>query len=200
MEGLDVSPEQAVCNYAPSGLRAEGIESVGTKARSTMGAYRGCWWLLHTKPRQEKALLGDLKRREVAAYLPLVKQRRSYGSRLVVVEIPLFPGYMFLCGTGEDRHIALTTNRVVRVIDVADQRRLIAELHQVDQLVERSESVDVYPGLKVGRRCSVTGGSLRGLSGVVLRRRGVSRMYIGVEILGQSAVVEIDCALLEPIE
>lgn len=195
-----MSPDQAVCDYTPNGLRIEGADSVGTGAVPAIGSYRGCWWLLHTKPRQEKALLRDLKRREVEAYLPLVKQRRSYGSRSVIVEIPLFPGYMFLCGTEEDRYIALTTNRVVRVIDVADQRRLVAELHQIDQLVERGESVDMYPGLKEGRRCSVTGGALRGLCGVVLRRRGVSRMYIGVEILGQSAVVEIDCALLEPIE
>lgn len=173
---------------------------VDTFDSSPIDAYLGWWWLLHTKPRQEKALFGDLERRGISAYLPLARLQRQYGKRRTTVEIPLFPGYLFLCGTAEDRQAALTTNRIVRAIEVADQLRLVADLRRISRLVDSGEPIDVYPGLRVGRECRVTGGPLRGLRGVVLRRRSVSRMYMGVDILGQSAVVEIDCALLEAIE
>jgi hypothetical protein len=60
--------------------------------------------------------------------------------------------------------------------------------------------VDLYPGLRRGRRCRVVAGSLKGVEGVVLRRRGLYRVYVGVEALGQSAELEIDPSLLEVIE
>jgi len=37
-------------------------------------------------------------------------------------------------------------------------------------------------------------GTLGGLEGVVIRRRGPWRVYVGVDFLGQSAELEIDAA------
>ena len=91
------------------------------------------------------------------------------------------------------------THRAARVIRVVDQERLRSELRHVYQVTASDEPVDLYPGLRRGRRCRVVRGSLRGLEGVVLRRRDPCRMYVGVEVLGQSAEVEIDPSLLEVI-
>jgi transcription antitermination factor NusG len=157
------------------------------------------WWLVHTKPRCEKALAGDLDKRGIAFFLPLAKVRRKYRSRTEDVRIPLFPSYMFVCGGEEERYATLTTHRAVNVIEVFDQRKLTNELRNVYLAVTSDKPVDLYAGLKQGQRCRVVRGSLQGLEGVVLRRRSLCRIYVGVEMLGQSAQVEIDPALLEMI-
>lgn len=158
------------------------------------------WWLVHTKARQEKALAAHLDTLGIHYFLPLVEVRRRHGGRITEVQIPLFPGYLFLSGKGEERQAALRTNRVANVLEVADQQRLMTDLRQIHRLTSNGAAVDVYPGLRRGRRCRITGGSLKGLEGVILRRRGVCRVSIAVDVLGQSAEVEIDGSLLEVIE
>lgn len=172
----------------------------GTDAPCPVDALLGRWWLVHTKSRQEKALATDLERRGVGCFLPLVRTKRRYSGRTFELTLPLFPSYLFLCGNDDDRYAALMTHRAAHVIAVTDQEALKAELRQIFRVTVSEQPVDLYPRLVRGRRVRVTGGSLQGLEGVVLRRRGACRIYVGVEVLGQSAELEIDPALLETIE
>lgn len=162
--------------------------------------YAGRWWLVHTRSRQEKALAADLDRLGIGYFLPLTPVRRRYGRRVFKLHIPLFPCYLFLCGGGDERYATLMTHRAAQVIEVFDQERFRFELRQIHLLTTSGAPADLYPGLRRGCRCRVTGGSLAGLEGVVLRRRGFCRVYVGVEVLGQSAELEIDPALVEPID
>ena len=82
---------------------------------------------------------------------------------------------------------------------MVNQERLKADLRHIYRVVASEEPVDLYPGIRQGRRCRVMRGPLNGLEGVVLRRRDVSRVYVSVDMLGQSAEVEIDVSLLETI-
>lgn len=169
-------------------------------AESPIDAFDGQWSVLHTMARNEKALAADLSKRGIGFFLPLAHVRRRYGGRSVHLRIPLFPGYLFLCGGIDERYVALTTHRVANVLEVLDQEGLKADLRQIYRTVCSDVPVDLYPGIRRGRRCRVTGGSLRGLEGVVLRRRDLCRVYLAVAILGQSAEVELDPGLLEIIE
>lgn len=160
----------------------------------------GPWWVVHTKSRCEKALAADLARSGIGCFLPLTAQRRRHGRRLVEVEWPLFPGYLFLAGDEEARYATLMTHRAAGVLPVFDQEQLKAELRQIHRVILSRQPVDLYPALRKGRRCRVTAGPLAQLEGVVLRRRNSCRIYVGVEVLGQSAELEIDPSLLEPID
>lgn len=163
-------------------------------------SFAGRWWAVHTKPRQEKALASDLGKLEVHCFLPLARVRRRSGGRTVETQHPLFPGYLFMCGNEEERLAALRTHRIVRVLDVGDQEGLRDSLRHIHRLVTSGQPVDPYPGIKPGRRYHVTSGPLRGLEGTVLRRNGISRIYVAVEMFGQSVEAEIDAALLELVD
>lgn len=165
-----------------------------------LDALPGRWWLVHTKSRMEKALATDLERLGIHAFLPLIRTQRRYSGRPVEVQLPLFPGYLFLCGDDNDRYTTLMTHRAAHVIAVADQELLRNELRQVYRVTTSSQRVDLYPGLQVGKRCRIIGGSLQGVEGVVLRRQGTCRVYLGVEVLAQSAELEIDPGLLEILD
>jgi len=160
----------------------------------------GRWWVLHTRARNEKVVALALARQRLWCYLPLVRVQRTYSKRRLTVTLPLFPGYLFLFGGFSAREKAWDTKRVASILHVEDQNRLRAELRQIHHAVESGESVGLFPALRKGRRCRIASGTLRGLEGVIIRRGGQCRMYLTVTILGQSAVVEIDGALLEVID
>ncbi len=160
-------------------------------------SFVGRWWAVHTKSRQEKALASDLERLGVGCFLPLARVRRRSAGRTVETQIPLFPGYLFMCGNEEERIAVLRTRRVVRVLDVGDQERLKDSLRQIHRMVTSDQPVDLYPGIRPGRRFRIVSGPLRGIEGTVFRRHGVSRIYVAIDMLGQSAEAEIDAASLE---
>jgi len=56
------------------------------------------WWVLHTKPRQEKSLARQLLEGKIGFYLPLITRRWRLRGRLMASHVPLFPGYVFLLG------------------------------------------------------------------------------------------------------
>ena len=161
--------------------------------------FDGQWWVAHAKPRQEKALAWDVLRGGGAYFLPMYEAKRRSRGRSWRTILPLFPGYLFLCGTGEDRSRALATHRVANLLEVTDQERLIRELSGIQKMLAAGVDVDVYPALRKGCRCRIRSGPLAGLEGRIDRRRGRDRFVVDVSILGQGAAVEIDADLLEVV-
>lgn len=161
---------------------------------------RGLWWVAHCRPRQEKALARELASADVAYFLPLYEVRRTSRGRSWTARLPLFPGYLFFCGGETARLSALRTNRVVRLIPVPDQARLVSELSGIHRLIASGLGVDPYPGLSAGARCRVRSGPLQGAEGTVVRRRDKVRFVVHVTILGQGAAVEIDGGKLEALD
>ncbi len=158
----------------------------------------GDWFVLHTRSRQEKALCADLLAMGVAHFLPLVETVRYYGRRKVRVELPLFPGYVFLRGTVEQAYDVDRTRKLANIIKVADQGALDAELRNIQLALRNGGELDPHPYLQQGAEVEVTAGPFRGLRGVVARRNQ-NRLVLNVAVLGLASVMEIDALLLEPV-
>jgi len=168
-------------------------------AVQTLAALEGRWWLGHTKARCEKAFAWELMRREIGYFLPMVRRVTVSGGRKRHVMLPLFPSYVFFCGSDQDRYTAMTTNRICQTIEVADQAGLISELTAIEKALLEQAPLDRYPFAAVGQRCRIAAGALKGLEGVVVQRNRRARIVLQVSILGQGAVVEVDADLLEPV-
>jgi transcription antitermination factor NusG len=157
------------------------------------------WFVLQTKPRQEKALASDLVAMSIDYYLPLQGQVRYYGTRKRERELPLFPGYVFLNGTLEDAYGADRTKRVARLIDVSDQVQIAWELAQIRRAVESGASLAPFHHLARGRLVEVSGGPFRGLQGVIEGCGRSDRLILGINLLGQAVSLEVDGSLLVPL-
>ena len=159
----------------------------------------GRWWVLHTRARNEKRVAAALADGGLCHYLPLVAVRRTYAKSSVVFDLPLFPGYVFLAGGYEACDRARRTNRVANILPVADQVQFCDELMQIYRVVESGDAVQLVTGIPPGTRCRVRTGPFQGLEGVVIRQGRQCRLHLSVTILGQSAAVELDAAIVEPI-
>ena len=195
-EQLGVSGSDPSSNE--SGLTA--IAPAETLDPPPIDAYEGSWWVLHTRSRHERRVAEALDRRGIDHFLPLTTSRRTYGKRVRESSSPLFTGYVFLCGGEEGVQVAWETNCIANVIEVVDQARLRADLRSIYLACNSDEPLDLYPSLRSGRRCRIRCGPLKGIEGVVMRRRGVSRLFVAMTFICKSAVVEIDAAIVEAID
>ena len=157
------------------------------------------WWAVYTKARQEKALARQLVQMEVPFYLPLVPKENMIRGRRVKSHIPLFTGYVFVCGDEEQRVKSLTTNRISTMLPVDDQVQLLTDLRQIAQLIQVDAPLTVEARLTAGDPVRIKNGPMAGLEGVVITRRGQARLLVAVKMLQQGVSVEIEDFLLEPL-
>jgi transcription antitermination factor NusG len=155
------------------------------------------WHVLHTRSRQEKALSADLNALGVPHFLPLLQETRYHGRRKVVLDSPLFPGYLFLRGTIDDAYRADRTRRVAQVIVVADQEKLDWELLNLRAVLAQKVPLDPYPILQKGLRVEVRSGPFRGVQGLIEDKPRPNRLILQVDLLGKAVSLEIDGALLD---
>jgi transcriptional antiterminator RfaH len=150
------------------------------------------WWVLHTKPRQEKSLARQLLQSQVPFYLPLIERRSLIRGRVMQSQVPLFPGYLFLLGQRDERVTALATNRVVHSLEVWDQRTLWDDLTQVHRLINTGAPITPEERLEPGALVEITRGPLAGLKGRIIRAASGKRFVVQVNFIQRGASVLID--------
>ncbi|MHC4572419.1 MAG: transcription termination/antitermination NusG family protein [Planctomycetota bacterium] len=162
--------------------------------------FTGLWWVAHTKSRNEKALAQDLIRKDISYFLPMNWRVRRQRGRTIRSLLPLFSGYLFFCGDENQRVEVLRTNRVANLIKVKDQQKLLGELLQIEQALRSGAALTPHKYLKAGQHCRVIGGPLSDLRGIVVQTRGITRLVLQIDMLGQATSVEIDTDMIEVID
>lgn len=157
------------------------------------------WSVFHTRPRQEKSVARELLHRGIDFYLPVVARRLLIRGRPVRSYVPLFPSYLFVRGTTDERRSALSTHRVAHVLPVVDPVCLEHDLQQVKQLIDSGAPLTVESRLLPGQKVRVRSGTLTGLEGTVCRRKNETRLIVWVHMLQQGVALEVDDVLLEPL-
>jgi transcriptional antiterminator RfaH len=160
----------------------------------------GCWWVAHTKARNEKAFAWDLQRHDVAYYLPMIRRTIFSGGRRRKSLVPLFSSYVFINGDDQARYRALATNRVCNVIPIDDQQHFLTELANIERVLRTDASIDPVPFAVVGKLVRVARGPLKGVVGRVIRRDNITRLVMSVSIVAKGAEMDIDADVLEAME
>jgi transcriptional antiterminator RfaH len=158
------------------------------------------WWAVYTRPRQEKALARELVRFEIPFYLPLVPRSNMVRGQEKVSYLPLFAGYVFLCGSPEERLRSLSTKRIAQTVVVERVDRFLNDLRNIRDLISIGAPLTIESQLAQGRRVRVRSGAMRGLEGTVLERRGQTRLLVSIDFLQQGASMAIEDYLLEPLD
>ncbi|MGD9647722.1 MAG: transcription termination/antitermination protein NusG [Pirellulales bacterium] len=160
----------------------------------------GRWWAVYTKPRQEKSLARQLLKSRIPFFLPLVPRAHLYRGSRRESFVPLFTGYLFLCGSDEQRLASLTTNRVLQTIAVENAAELVDDLAQIQRLIASRAPLTLEGRLLPGQHVRIKSGSLAGLEGTILTRRRESRLLVAVRFLQQGVSVDLEDFMLEPID
>jgi len=150
------------------------------------------WWVLHTRPRQEKSLARQMLDAQVPFYLPLISRRLPIRGRMLTSYVPLFGGYVFSWATWDERIQALATRRVVSALEVKDQEQLWQDLWQLNRLIATGAPITREDRLMPGDTVEIRSGPLAGLRGKVIRAATGKRFVIQVNFIQQGASVLMD--------
>lgn len=154
------------------------------------------WWVLHTKPRQEKSLARCLYERGVPFFLPLIPNRLRIRGKVVQSYLPLFAGYVFLHGRADEHQLALSTRRVARSLQVSDQPRLWQDLQQIHRLIGSGVAIQPEDQLTPGAPVLIQTGPLAGVRGVIVKTASGNRFVVKVDFIQRGASVLLeDCVL-----
>ena len=158
------------------------------------------WSVLHTRPRQEKALIRQFLSAGIGFYLPLIGKQSPIRGRIVTSYLPLFPGYVFLQATPEDRvkALALAKGRIVQSLAVREQAQLWRDLSQIHTLIDRGLSVQPEGRLEPGLLVEIKSGPLAGLRGKIVREVSHRRFVVAVDFIQQGVSILLDDHLLIP--
>jgi transcription antitermination factor NusG len=160
------------------------------------------WYAAYTCANHEKRVAELLGVREVEHFLPMYSSVRRWKDRRVELNLPLFPGYIFVRLAMRDRLQVLQTPSVVRLVGFGGQPAAMPdqEMKALRQGLMHEMRIEPHPYLKVGHRVRVKSGPLQGLDGLLVRKKNVSRFVISLDLIMRSVAAEIDVAELEPIQ
>src|ERR1700681_3891810 len=166
------------------------------RSRPRIEDFEPHWYAAYTRANHEKGVTHQLERRSVECFLPLYESVRRWTDRKVRLQLPLFPGYVFVRLALRDRFHVLKIHGVVRLVGFDGHP---SSLPERDIEVIRTRLAGVYhmephSYLQSGCRVRVLSGPLEGLTGIVLRKKNRTRFVISLELLMRSVAVEIDGA------
>jgi transcription antitermination factor NusG len=159
------------------------------------------WFAAQTCANHEKRVQEQLSLRSVELYLPVYSSIRRWKDRRVSLDLPLFPGYVFVRLALRDRLKVLQTPSVVRLVGFGGIPTPLPD-RDIDVLrhgLSKDLPVLPHPYLEVGQRVRVKTGTLRGLEGILVRKKKVSRFVISLSLIRRSVAVEIDVSELERV-
>lgn len=159
------------------------------------------WYLVYTKPRQEKCALENLLRQGYRCYLPTIPSERIRQGLLKVSDEPLFPRYLFIqLGQGylgKSWGPIRSTKGVIRLVSFGMEPArvdsgLIELLRTREALVQaRPESL-----FMPGERVRLTEAPFADIEGVFQMADGERRVMVLIDILSKPVAVRVAPASL----
>jgi transcription antitermination factor NusG len=153
------------------------------------------WYVAYTFPRHEKTVAEQLKIKSVESYLPLFEKLSRWKDRMARVQLPLFPGYVFVRIPLRERIKVLESSGVLRLVGFNGHPTPLPE-GEIESLrtylaFRRAEP---FPYLTAGKRVAVQAGPLAGLEGLVVRRKGKMRIVVSIDSIQRSIALELEAA------
>lgn len=179
-----------------AGTRNGGSASTLPDADSSVCAPGPGWYALRVRANRESSVERRLRERGYETFLPVYTEERGWSDRVRQLARPLFPAYLFarfdpLRGLG----LLLSLAGVIEVLPSRKRPERIPDA-EIDSVRRAANSpvAAVACAYVVGEAVTVESGPLAGVSGVVERTKGATRIVIGIEILRRAVSVEVDAA------
>jgi transcriptional antiterminator RfaH len=155
------------------------------------------WYVVHTRPRCEKKLVQFCQREQIATTLPCIKRVHKYHGKTATFWSPLFPGYVFVQITREQRQKIYQSDYAANLLEVFDQVQFEQQLTDILRAVDAEMDVQLAPQILPGCHVRIKSGPLRGVMGWVEKRSGMVQVMLRLDFISQAAAVAIDADELE---
>ncbi len=163
------------------------------------------WYALLTRSNFEQTVYTAVSQKKIEAFLPKARKQSRRKDRKLMIEVPLFPGYIFVKSTpaSADQLPILKTTGAVRLLGSAQRPVPVPEEQIASLKLLTSAGTDLITGhtikLKKGDPVMILEGPMAGLKGEFSQHKGQGRVIVKIDLLGQFAGVEVDSDNVEKI-
>lgn len=160
------------------------------------------WYPVYTYPQAEKKAWELLQKKGIETYLPLKRQLKQWSDRKKWVEEPLIKSYIFVKITARQQMEVLMTKGISRFLYFSGKVASMPEqqIIQLKLLLATAADLEVIDHeLHPGERVYIKAGPLQGLHGELIEFKSQKRLIIRIDHIGQSLMVQIPMAFIEPI-
>lgn len=160
------------------------------------------WFAIQVRARSEKLVAAVARNKGFDEFLPMYKERRRWSDRFKVLDLPLFPGYVFCRLEVERRLPLLTIPGVIGFVGAGKTPLPISdeEIASIQATVASGLAAQPFPFLSSGQLVRLEEGPLTGLEGFYLEDRKQDRIVVSVTLLQRSVAIEIDRAWVSPVK
>ena len=165
-----------------------------------LGSAESPWFAVNVRSNQEKIVDALLREKGFSTFCPLQRKRSRRADKVLELELPLFPGYLFCQFAPHNRGPIVTLTPVVRVVGVGKTPVAVdaTEFSAVRAIVSSGVPYKPWPYLGVGERVRVVAGPLAGLTGILTGERGEDRVVVSVGLIQRSVAAEIQRSWIAP--
>lgn len=152
------------------------------------------WYVLYTKPRNEKKTAQRLSEKGIEVYCPLQETLRQWSDRKKKVQEPLFKSYLFvrLNDYKQEQVNVLTTAGAVRFLwwqgkpgEVREE-----EIEAIRQFLNEYKGAAISVAFEKGEEVRIKEGALKEQKGKIIRLKG-NKAFLEIQSLGWSVVAEL---------
>src|SRR5690348_1858657 len=160
------------------------------------------WYAAHTCANHEKRVAEHLAGRGVEYFLPLYETVRRWTDRKVRLQLPLFPGYVFVRLPLAQRLSVLQAPGVARLVGFGEMPAPLedTEIEALRNGLQGQIKMQPHPYIREGQKLRILRGPLSGMEGILLRRKGSMRLVLSIELIMRSVVVDVDADDICPID
>jgi transcriptional antiterminator NusG len=159
------------------------------------------WQVVHVIANHEKRVAQQFASRCVEHYLPLYAERSRRTDRAVVLERPLFTGYIFVRPRLADRLPIISAPGVLRLLgENAMQTVSEREISAIREALAKGYLLRPHPAISVGTAVRVTRGIFDGVTGIVTELRRKCDVVVRMAAVEQCFSLELPCEDLEVID
>jgi transcription antitermination factor NusG len=152
------------------------------------------WFALQTRPKNERKVEVLLRQKGYDCFAPVYRSKRKWSDRIVEIDSPLFPGYVFCRFNSSALGKAVSTQGVTRVVGFGGTPAEVA-IEEVEalQLLARSNFLrEPWKYLPDGTVVVVETGPLAGIRGSISTDQSKRRLVISVTLLQRSVAIQLD--------
>lgn len=185
------------------GKLARKISEIIENERLSLKVDKRNWYVIHTCSRNEAKVESALRRKNLETFLPRVTVPSRRCDRKLLLNVPLFPGYLFVHTELDIRayYQIVTTKGVVRILGQNGTASSITQekIDSIKNIVACDHLYYPWRYLEKGRQVRVVDGPLAGTIGVVLKKNQKKRrLVVTVDLFQRSIAVELDDEAVEP--
>lgn len=127
------------------------------------------WYVIYTKPRNEKKVAERLQQIGITVYCPMITMMKQWSDRKKKVQLPLLNSYVFVCLEDKEREKVFQVSGVVRYLFWLGKPAMVRE-EEISALQEGlKETMNSFEvkGIKVGDLLPIPSGPFQGKEGII---------------------------------